>query len=245
MSFALKTTAFTDGGGISKKYTCDGADVSPALNWNNAPEGTRSFALIADDPDAPVGTWTHWIIWNIPASSTALPESVPKVGDSNDGARQGRNDFKRIGYGGPLPPPGKPHRYFFKLYALDAKLDVQAGAAQERPGTRHERARAVTDRINGHVRAVTGGTAQPLSVLPWLNVFVPLACPAIDSVYGRSGCRGCAATGLGKQSPDDLSGHLAVRLHLTGTIVRITSADLRLPGQRSRVFCRPRLPVSA
>jgi len=130
MSFALKATAFTDGGGIPKKYTCDGADVSPALNWNNAPAGTQSFALIADDPDAPVGTWTHWIIWNIPASATALPESVPKVGDAADGARQGRNDFKRIGYGGPCPPPGKPHRYFFKLYALDARLDVKAGAGR-------------------------------------------------------------------------------------------------------------------
>jgi len=130
VSFALKTTAFTDGGAIPKKHTCDGADLSPALNWNDAPARTQSFALIADDPDAPVGTWTHWIIWNIPASATALPESMPKVGDAGDGARQGRNDFKRIGYGGPCPPPGKPHRYFFRLYALDAKLDLQAGASR-------------------------------------------------------------------------------------------------------------------
>jgi Raf kinase inhibitor-like YbhB/YbcL family protein len=130
MSFALKTTVFTDGGGIPKKYTCDGADVSPALNWNDAPAGTQSFALIADDPDATVGTWTHWIIWNIPAITTALPEAMAKVGESGDGARQGSNDFKRIGYGGPCPPPGKAHRYFFKLYALDAKLDVEAGATR-------------------------------------------------------------------------------------------------------------------
>jgi Raf kinase inhibitor-like YbhB/YbcL family protein len=130
MSFALTTTAFADGGGIPKKYTCDGADVSPALNWNDAPAGTQSFALIADDPDAPVGMWTHWIIWNIPAQTMALPEGVPKVGESGDGARQGQNDFKRIGYGGPCPPPGKPHRYFFKLYALDTKLDVKAGASR-------------------------------------------------------------------------------------------------------------------
>jgi hypothetical protein len=130
MPFELKTTASAAGGEIPKKHTCDGADVSPALNWNHAPAGTQSFALIADDPDAPVGTWTHWIIWNIPAQTTALPEGVPKVVDSGDGARQGRNDFKRIGYGGPCPPPGKPHRYFFRLYALDAKLDVKAGAGR-------------------------------------------------------------------------------------------------------------------
>jgi Raf kinase inhibitor-like YbhB/YbcL family protein len=130
MSFALKTTAFVNGGGIPKKYTCDGADISPALNWNDTPAGTQSFALVADDPDAPRGTWTHWIIWNIPAETTALPESVPQVGESGTGVRQGRNDFKRIGYGGPCPPQGKPHRYFFKLYALNAKLDVKAMASR-------------------------------------------------------------------------------------------------------------------
>jgi hypothetical protein len=100
------------------------------LNWSNAPTGTQAFALIVDDPDAPVGTWTHWIIWNIPANTAALPEGVPKVEESAGGARQGSNDFKRIGYGGPCPPPGKPHRYFFKLYALDAKLDAKAGAGR-------------------------------------------------------------------------------------------------------------------
>ena len=130
VSFELTSTTFTGGGGIPKKHTCDGADVSPALKWNGAPAGTQSFALIADDPDAPIGTWTHWIIWNIPAKATALPEDVPKVGESGDGTRQGRNDFKRIGYGGPCPPPGKPHRYFFKLYALGAKLDLEAEASK-------------------------------------------------------------------------------------------------------------------
>jgi Raf kinase inhibitor-like YbhB/YbcL family protein len=84
MSFSLKTTAFAVGGEIPKKYTCDGTDVSPALNWNDAPAGTQSFALIADDPDAPVGTWTHWIIWNIPAKSVGLPEGVPKAEESGD-----------------------------------------------------------------------------------------------------------------------------------------------------------------
>ncbi len=130
MSFAVKTAAFTNGGEIPKKYTCDGADLSPALHWDNAPAITQSFALIADDPDAPVGTWTHWVLWEIPAKATALQEGVPKVEGLTDSARQGRNDFKRVGYGGPCPPPGKPHRYFFKLYALDAKLDVKAGASR-------------------------------------------------------------------------------------------------------------------
>jgi succinyl-CoA:acetate CoA-transferase len=140
MSFTLKTTAFADNREIPNKYTCDGGDVSPALNWNDAPAGTQSFALIADDPDALVGTWTHWIIWNIPAKSVGLPEGVPNVEESGDGTRQGKNDFKRIGYGGPCPPAGKPHRYFFKLYALDAKLDVKAGASRkelERDMKRH------------------------------------------------------------------------------------------------------------
>jgi Raf kinase inhibitor-like YbhB/YbcL family protein len=143
MSFTVSTTAFSEGGMIPKKFTCDAADVSPALTWANAPSGTESFALIADDPDAPVGTWTHWIAWDIPASSTGLPEGVPKQEALPDGTRQGRNDFKRIGYGGPCPPPGKPHRYFFRLYALDAKLTLNPGA------TRHELERA----MDGHVLA--------------------------------------------------------------------------------------------
>lgn len=131
MSFVVQTTAFSEGSAIPKKHTCDGADLSPALTWSNIPAGTKSLALIADDPDAPVGTWTHWILWNVPPNTTALPEGVPKDGTLSDGARQGRNDFKRIGYGGPCPPPGKPHRYFFKLYALDSTLDVKAGASRK------------------------------------------------------------------------------------------------------------------
>lgn len=128
-SFAVKSASFPEGGTIPKRYTCDARDVSPALTWSAAPEGTQSLALIADDPDAPVGTWTHWIIWNIPPGK-ALPESVPKTDTLSDGSRQGRNDFKRIGYGGPCPPPGKAHRYFFRLYALNAKLDLKAGASR-------------------------------------------------------------------------------------------------------------------
>jgi Raf kinase inhibitor-like YbhB/YbcL family protein len=129
--FALSSTAFTNGGEIATRYTCDGADLSPALTWDGAPAGTQSLALIADDPDAPMGTWTHWILWNIPAKATLLHEDAAKVELLDNGARQGMNDFKRIGYGGPCPPPGKPHRYFFKLYALDARLDLKAGAGRD------------------------------------------------------------------------------------------------------------------
>lgn len=130
MSFTLKTTAFPEGDTIPRNHTCDGADLSPALAWSGIPAGTQSLALIVDDPDAPAGTWTHWIAWNIPPK-TALPEGVPKVESLGDGTLQGRNDFRRIGYGGPCPPPGKAHRYFFKLYALDAKLELKPGADRQ------------------------------------------------------------------------------------------------------------------
>ena len=143
MSLSVKTTSFPAGGTIPKKYTCDGADVSPAIEWSGAPAGTQSFALIADDPDAPAGTWTHWVIWNIPGNATSLPEGVSKAEQLPDGARQGSNDFKRVGYNGPCPPAGKPHRYFFKLSALDTKLDVAAGANRKQ----------VEQAIQGHVLA--------------------------------------------------------------------------------------------
>lgn len=130
MSLAITTKSFSPGSAIPKNSTCDGADVSPELSWSGAPDGVQSFALIADDPDAPVGLWTHWLIWNIPAHNAELPKGVPKIETLSDGARQGRNDFQRIGYGGPCPPPGKPHRYFFKLYALSAKLELKAGAGR-------------------------------------------------------------------------------------------------------------------
>ena len=130
MAFTLTTTAFSPGGEIPKKHSCDAADLSPALAWSGMPAGTQTFALIADDPDAPVGTWTHWVIWNIPAKQTGLAENVLKTDALADGTRQGRNDFRRIGYGGPCQPPGKPHRYFFRLYALDSKLDLRAGSSR-------------------------------------------------------------------------------------------------------------------
>ncbi len=151
MVFALNSTAFANGGSIPKRYTCDGADVSPALSWNDIPAGTHSLALIAEDPDAPGGTWTHWVIWNIPAHAASVPEGVPATETLDNGARQGRNSFRRIGYGGPCPPPGKPHRYFFKLYALDATLRLKPGAG------RNELERA----MKGHI----------LSTAEWMGTY--------------------------------------------------------------------------
>lgn len=129
MAFSLTSTAFVDGAAIPARHTCDGPDVSPPLAWEGAPAGARVFALIMDDPDAPGGTWVHWVAYNIPAPTTQLPENVAKV-ESLDlgGARQGRNDFHRPGYSGPCPPLGAAHRYFFKLYALDAQLQLRSGA---------------------------------------------------------------------------------------------------------------------
>ena len=127
MAFTLQSSAFQNGGSIPKKFTCEAADVSPELTWSGAPEKTQSFALIADDPDAPMGTWVHWVIYDLPPNTSKLPEGVPKQEQAANGA-QGKNSSGKIGYGGPCPPPGKPHRYFFKLYALDSKLSLKPGA---------------------------------------------------------------------------------------------------------------------
>jgi Raf kinase inhibitor-like YbhB/YbcL family protein len=129
MTLVLKSTAFAPGAEIPKKHTCEAADVSPALEWSGSPAHTASFALIMDDPDAPAGTWVHWVLWNMPASAHQLPEAVAKQDQLDDGTRQGRNSFRKIGYNGPCPPPGKPHRYFFRLYALDGKLELAPGAS--------------------------------------------------------------------------------------------------------------------
>lgn len=118
----LTSPVFAEGTPIPERYTCDGADVSPPLDWSEAPAGTRAFALICDDPDAPVGIWVHWVVYGLPATATGLPEMVAPVDALPGGGRQGLNDFRRVGYGGPCPPPGRPHRYFFKLYALDTLL---------------------------------------------------------------------------------------------------------------------------
>jgi Raf kinase inhibitor-like YbhB/YbcL family protein len=131
MAFSISSSAFKAGGSIPREFTADGRDVSPALSWENPPPGTQSFALICDDPDVPVGTWIHWVLWNIPASARGLPQGVPALKVSPDGSAQGKNDFGRIGYGGPSPPRGKPHRYFFRLYALGQKLSLAAGASRK------------------------------------------------------------------------------------------------------------------
>ncbi|MGH9434001.1 MAG: YbhB/YbcL family Raf kinase inhibitor-like protein, partial [Terriglobia bacterium] len=123
---SLQTAAFAPGGFIPARFTCKGDDVSPALAWSGSPANTRAFALIVEDPDAPAGTWTHWLVYDLPSSARALPEGVPKTGEISGGGRQGTNDFGKIGYGGPCPPPGKPHRYFFRLYALNARLQLNA-----------------------------------------------------------------------------------------------------------------------
>jgi Raf kinase inhibitor-like YbhB/YbcL family protein len=128
MALVLKSSAFAQGAEIPKKHTCDATDWSPALEWSGPPVQTVSFALIMDDPDAPGGTWVHWVLWNLPANAHELPEAVAKREQLEDGTRQGRNSFRKIGYNGPCPPHGKPHRYFFRLYALDAKLDLAPGA---------------------------------------------------------------------------------------------------------------------
>jgi hypothetical protein len=130
VSLQITSSAFSAGETIPKKFTCDGPDVSPKLIWSDSPARTQSFALIMDDPDAPVGTWVHWVLYDLPADTKELSESVAKQEQLPNGARQGRNDFGKIGYGGPCPPPGKPHRYFFKLYALDAKLNLKSGATK-------------------------------------------------------------------------------------------------------------------
>jgi hypothetical protein len=116
---------------MSSKHTCDGADVSPPLAWADSPANVKTFALVMDDPDAPMGTWVHWVLWNLPATVASLPENVPKTETLKfGGALQGNNTWPRIGYSGPCPPPGKPHRYYFKLYALDASLSLKAGATK-------------------------------------------------------------------------------------------------------------------
>lgn len=143
MVLSLSSKSFANGGDMRKKFTCDAEDVSPELSWNEAPAGTKSFALLADDPDAPVGNWNHWVLWNVPPESRSLPEGVSKVAKLPDGSQQGLNDFPKVGYNGPCPPPGKPHRYYFKLFALDAKL-----ALKEKSGKRELEAA-----MKGHILA--------------------------------------------------------------------------------------------
>ena len=132
MAFTLISPAFAAGAAIPAKHTCDGPDLSPALAWGGAPPTAKTFALIVDDPEAPAGTWVHWVLFNQTATLDALPENVPRTETLPQlgGTFQGRNDFGKLGYGGPCPPPGKPHRYFFKLYALDVELPLEWGATK-------------------------------------------------------------------------------------------------------------------
>jgi Raf kinase inhibitor-like YbhB/YbcL family protein len=126
----IKSSAFKNGAVMPSKYTCDNIDISPPLEWSQVPDGTKTFALICDDPDAPMGTWVHWVLFNIPGNVTELHENIPKVEVLQNGTRQGKSDFGKIGYGGPCPPRGT-HRYYFRIYALDKELDTKPGITRK------------------------------------------------------------------------------------------------------------------
>ena len=130
MTIRITSPGFVDGQSIPSKYTCDGENVSPTLSWDQVPPAAKTFALICDDPDAPAGTWVHWVLYNLPESTRMLPEAVQPKGQLPTGASQGRNDFGQIGYGGPCPPKGGPHRYYFKVYALDGTLGLKPEATK-------------------------------------------------------------------------------------------------------------------
>ena len=115
---------------IPQKYTCDGENVSPSLSWANVPSGTKELVLICDDPDAPMGTWVHWVVYGMPPNMTSLPENIAKT-DTVSGFKQGKNSFGKVGYGGPCPPNGPAHRYFFKLYAIDKTMEIKPEATKD------------------------------------------------------------------------------------------------------------------
>jgi Raf kinase inhibitor-like YbhB/YbcL family protein len=127
----ISSSAFKDGHPIPSQYTCDGGNISPPLTWKGAPANTESFVLIVDDPDSPTGIWTHWTVFNVPSDVSELAEDFAKTHAATPSAKDGVNSFKKVGYGGPCPPAGKPHRYFFKIYALDIALDLQPGASRK------------------------------------------------------------------------------------------------------------------
>jgi len=129
-TFVLTSTAFDHGSRIPRRFTCDADNISPDLAWSGTPAGTQSLALITDDADGPSGNWTHWLIWNISSRATLLPNHFPKKEVTGNDAFQGLNDFNSIGYKGPCPPPGSPHRYFFDLYALSTKVELDPGASR-------------------------------------------------------------------------------------------------------------------
>lgn len=143
MAMEIKSPAFQNGGDIPRKYTCDGTDLSPPLRWENPPAGTKGFALVADDPDAPVGTWVHWVIYDLPPETRELAEGLATSDTLPGGVKQGINDFRKVGYGGPCPPRGPAHRYFFKLYALDTETKLKPRATKQH----------LLDAIKGHIVA--------------------------------------------------------------------------------------------
>jgi Raf kinase inhibitor-like YbhB/YbcL family protein len=131
MTLSISSPGFQEGERIPAKYTCEGQNASPLLEWSETPEKAQSLALIMDDPDAPAGVFSHWVIFNIPPDSIKLPEAVPTEPQLPDGCQQGRNDAGRIGYYGPCPPPSRPHHYRFTLYALDKRLELRTGISKE------------------------------------------------------------------------------------------------------------------
>jgi Raf kinase inhibitor-like YbhB/YbcL family protein len=145
MSFELTSSTFKRNDAIPKENTCDGSDISISLKWNEAPERTKSFALIADDPDAPRGTWVHWVLYDIPADTRELSGGVGHQESLQNGAKQGKNDFGKVGYGGPCPPAGPAHHYHFKLYALDRMTGLRAKATKQQ----------LLDAMKGHVLGET------------------------------------------------------------------------------------------
>lgn len=140
---SISAEGFKEGEAIPEEYTCKGKDISPSLSWKETPAGTKSFTLIMDDPDAPAEPFVHWIIYNIPADTQKLPKSMPLKKTLADGSLQGITDMGGPGYSGPCPPPGKPHRYYFRIYALDIKLDLPPAASRNQ----------VESAMKGHILA--------------------------------------------------------------------------------------------
>jgi Raf kinase inhibitor-like YbhB/YbcL family protein len=134
-TLTVSSAALKDGATIPTRFTCSGEDISPALAWSGAPENTKSLALVFDDPDAGNPAFTHWLLANIPATEQSLAENAPHDGTWSNGAVQGQNDFSKVGYGGPCPPPGDAHHYHFAFYALDATLSIQSGFSKQQLAT--------------------------------------------------------------------------------------------------------------
>lgn len=142
MAITVESPAFKYGEFIPSIYTCDDINISPPLKWSGIPEGTKSIALICDDPDAPIGDWVHWVLYNIPPTTNELKENIPAEKILKDGSIHGLNDWKKYGYGGPCPPSGV-HRYYFKIFALDVKLNLNPGATKKQ----------LLDAMRGHILA--------------------------------------------------------------------------------------------